>query len=86
MKPQHKQDKNKPSEKKLLQIRLSGETHLQIKEFASEVGFTQADVVKFSLALLKWAIEKQNSGYDIYAVPMGGGEAKERIRVIWPFK
>ena len=65
------------------------ESYNQLKELKNFVGLTTiADVVKLSIALFKWAVDKQKDGFEIYAVPTAAkkeeGVVGEKVQVLLP--
>jgi hypothetical protein len=73
------------SSKRLVQVRLSEQGLKQLEELRVLSGLNTTEIVKFSVALFKWAVEKQKKGFEIYALPPEGvnGEG-ERIQFLVP--
>lgn len=76
--------------KKLLQVKVSDSCIRQLEEIKNASGLsTISDVIRLSIVLFRWVVEKQENGYDIYAVPnpkrKEGSEAQaEKINLLIP--
>lgn len=72
--------------KKLVQVKMPHKAYLEIEELQSATGLTtMTEVIKFSLALFKWTIDKQKNGYEIYAIPKDDKDSKgEKIQMLLP--
>lgn len=71
--------------KKLLQVKMTERARDEIILMQKSMGFSSnADVIKFSIAFFKWALDKQKDGYDIYAVPRDNQKG-EKVQLMIPF-
>ena len=73
-------------DKKLIQVKMPRKTYTEIEELQAATGLTtMTEVVKFSLALFKWTVDKQKDGYEIYAIPKDDKKSKgEKIQMLLP--
>ena len=70
--------------KKLIQIKLNSKACDELKAVKETSGLTTTDVIKYSVAVLKWIINKQKDGFEIYAIPPEGKEPGEKVELLFP--
>jgi hypothetical protein len=72
--------KNKKN--KLVQISLNPKAFGQLMELKNLSRLnTITEVVKYSISVYKWIIEKQQKGYEIYAIPNEGKDVRKRQKI-----
>ncbi len=71
--------------KKNLQIKIAEDSLVNLKNLKEISGLSSVtDVIKFSISLFKWTLEKQKEGYEIYAVPKDERKEVEKINLLLP--
>jgi len=74
------------AEKQLVQFKLSKKTHQQLEFLKQNGDFGSiSEMIRCAITLLRWVIEKQQSGFNIYAIPPKGKlEEGEKIQFLLP--
>ncbi len=63
--------------KKLVQIKMASESYQELERLQRTTGLaTISEIIRYSISLFRWIVEKQRSGYEIYAVPSKDKEGK----------
>jgi len=70
--------------KKLIQIKLNSKAYDEFKILKETTRLRTTDVIKYSIAILKWVVKKQKDGYEIYAIPPEGKGSGEKIELLFP--
>ena len=79
--------KKAPLKKRLVQIDMQPRAYKQLEKIQKMAALsTISEVIRFSIAIFKWTLEKQKDGYEIYAIPSKdkkGGDG-EKIQMLLP--